>query len=167
MTTSDLGDLELAFPEARLVIERAGHDPIQTLATAESCTGGLLAAALTAVPGSSRSFRGGVVAYANSLKHQALGVTESSLAAHGAVSQEVAEAMAEGVRLRFQADWGIATTGVSGPGASEAKPAGLAWVAVATAEGARVRRLDDDQGRHRNRVNVVRTALGLLLEVLR
>ena len=96
-----------------------------TLATAESCTGGMVAARLTAVPGASDVFRGAVVAYANEVKELGLDVPESLLAEHGAVSAEVARAMAEGVRARLGADVGVAVTGVAGPdGGTPDKPVG-------------------------------------------
>ncbi|MGC1184703.1 MAG: CinA family protein [Candidatus Dormiibacterota bacterium] len=163
MIPSELSDLALAFPQARLVAERAGGYPAQTLATAESCTGGLLAAVLTAVPGSSRSYLGGIVAYANGVKTEGLGVAPSLIRRHGAVSREVVEAMAEGVRNRYRSTFGLATTGVAGPGASEGKPAGLIYVAVAGLGGIEVVRLDQDRGRHENRVGAVLAALDLLL----
>ncbi len=104
----------------------------RTIATAESCTGGLLAERLTRMPGSSRYFPGGVVTYSNAEKTRQLGVPADLIAAHGAVSEEVARAMAEGVRDRLGADFGIAITGIAGPdGGSEAKPVGTVHVAVA------------------------------------
>jgi PncC family amidohydrolase len=110
----------------------------KTLAVAESCTGGLLAGAITAVPGSSRYFLGGVVAYHNDVKTGALGVPPPLVAEHGAVSGEVALAMAEGVLARIGADVGIATTGVAGPGGgTRGKPVGTVWVAVADRRGVR------------------------------
>lgn len=110
----------------------------QTLAVAESCTGGLLAGAVTAVPGSSRYFLGGVVAYHNDVKGGSLGVSPALVAAHGAVSGEVAVAMAEGILARFGADVAIATTGVAGPGGgTRGKPVGTVWVAVADRRGVR------------------------------
>ena len=110
----------------------------KTLAVAESCTGGLLAGAITDVPGSSRYFLGGTVAYHNDVKACALGVPPSLVAAHGAVSSEVALAMAEGVLARIGADVAIATTGVAGPGGgTRGKPVGTVWVAVADRRGVR------------------------------
>jgi len=104
----------------------------QNLVVAESCTGGGIGAALAAVPGASDVFLGGVIAYANSVKQQLLGVPAGTLAAYGAVSDPVALAMAEGARLTMGADWAIAVTGVAGPGGGNAdKPVGLVHIAIA------------------------------------
>ncbi len=108
----------------------------QSVAVAESCTGGGLGAALAAVPGASDVFLGGVIAYANSVKQQVLGVSEALLDTYGAVSDPVAEAMAEGVRRLTGADWALAITGVAGPGGgSEQKPVGLVHIALAGPKG--------------------------------
>lgn len=105
-----------------------------TLATAESCTGGTIASQLTAQAGASAYFKGGVVAYSNEVKECALGVQHSTLEAHGAVSEETAREMAEGVRKRLGADLAIATTGIAGPdGGTKEKPVGTVWIAVADA----------------------------------
>ncbi len=105
----------------------------KTLATAESCTGGTIASRLTALAGASAYFRGGVVAYSNEVKESALGVKHETLAAHGAVSEETAREMAEGVRERLGADYAIATTGIAGPtGGTPDKPVGTVWIAVAS-----------------------------------
>jgi nicotinamide-nucleotide amidase len=114
-----------------------------TLAAAESCTGGLVSARLTAIAGSSDVFRGGVVAYANEVKESELGVPHDVLERHGAVSAEAARAMAEGVRERLGADVGVAVTGVAGPGGgSEEKPVGLVFVHAVGPDGEEARRTE-------------------------
>jgi nicotinamide-nucleotide amidase len=103
----------------------------QSLAVAESCTGGAISALVTRVPGSSRYLLGGVVAYANEVKVRMLGVNEADLLMHGAVSEPVVRAMARGVRKRFGSDWGLASSGVAGPdGGTPEKPVGTVWLAV-------------------------------------
>lgn len=105
----------------------------QTLATAESCTGGLVGAALTRLPGSSAWYLGGIVAYSNSLKTRLLGVPAETLAAHGAVSPQTAKAMAEGARKKCKADFAVSVTGIAGPGGgTPGKPVGLVFIAIAT-----------------------------------
>jgi nicotinamide-nucleotide amidase len=114
-----------------------------TLGTAESCTGGMVAARLTSVPGSSAVFRGSVIAYADDVKEQGLGVPAQLIATHGAVSAEVAAAMAEGVRERLGVDVGVAVTGVAGPGGgTEAKPVGLVFAHAVGPEGERAVRTE-------------------------
>lgn len=114
-----------------------------TLAAAESCTGGLLAHLVTAIPGVSPYFLGGVVSYANQAKTALLDVPPALLEAHGAVSPEVAAAMAAGARARFRADLAISTTGVAGPaGGSPEKPVGLVYLGLAHAGGVETRRLE-------------------------
>lgn len=107
----------------------------RTVAVAESCTGGLVSAAITDVPGASGYFLGGVVAYSNASKTRDLGVPEELIAARGAVSGEVAAGMALGVRRRFGADIGVGVTGIAGPGGGvPGKPAGTVFVAVASGD---------------------------------
>jgi nicotinamide-nucleotide amidase len=121
---------------AGLLRERAG-----TIAVAESCTGGLLAARLTNPPGASEYVLGGVVAYSNEAKREQVGVAAESLECHGAVSEQVARELATGVRERMGADVGVGVTGVAGPGGgSEAKPVGLVWLSVAGPDGASLTR---------------------------
>src|ERR1700726_1410904 len=105
----------------------------QSLAVAESCTGGMLGAALTDVPGSSAYFLGGVISYADQVKREQLGVSEATLRRYGAVSEETAAAMASGVRERMHADIGVSITGVAGPDAEGAKPVGLTFIGIAAA----------------------------------
>jgi nicotinamide-nucleotide amidase len=135
----------------------------QSIAVAESLTGGLLAGALTDVPGASAVFRGAVVAYATELKAVLLGVDRGLLDAHGAVSAEVAAAMAEGVRSRLGATVGAATTGVAGPDPAEGKPAGTVYIAASAGGQTRVRRLALSGSRAAIRAGTVREALGLVL----
>lgn len=159
--------LAAAFPDTVRVGEALRARGLR-VAVAESCTGGLLGAAITAIPGSSDYMLGGVVAYANEVKTAQLGVPPEVLATRGAVSEEVARAMAEGVRARLHADVGAAITGVAGPGSDSAdKPAGLTWVAVAgPGEQGGTVRLDRDLGREGNRAAAVEAALQLLLDVV-
>ncbi len=103
-----------------------------TLATAESCTGGLIAAALTAIAGSSSVVMAGFVTYANDAKHKMVGVRQESLAQHGAVSAEVAQEMAEGARMRAGVSLALSCTGIAGPGgATPGKPVGLVFIGCA------------------------------------
>lgn len=139
----------------------------QTVATAESLTGGLVAAALTDIPGSSAAFRGGVVAYATELKARVLGVDPAMLNAHGPVYGPVAAAMAEGVRQRLRATVGVSTTGVAGPGDSDGFPAGTVHVAVSLADDTVVRTMALTGNRDEVRRLAVERALGLLLGRLR
>jgi nicotinamide-nucleotide amidase len=145
------------------------HDRGDTLATAESCTGGRIAAAVTAVPGASQAFAGGIVAYSNGLKIAQLGVEETAIALHGAVSEEVALAMARGAREKLGATVAIATTGIAGPdGGTAEKPVGLVWYAIDGAAGsARAWRvqLRGDRAAIQTRATVV--GLGLLWKYLR
>jgi len=138
-----------------------------TLATAESCTGGLVAHLITEVPGSSAYFVGGLVTYADSVKTALADVPPAVLEAHGAVSAQVAVAMAEGARVRLGADIAVAVTGVAGPdGGTEAKPVGLTYVAVADADGDAVRRHLWSDDRTGNKRASAAAALSLVLERL-
>jgi len=150
---------EIDEPMEAVVVRALGERGV-TLATAESCTGGLVAERVTAVPGSSAVFLGGAVAYANSAKQALLGVPEEMLREHGAVSDPVARAMAEGARSRFGADLAVSTTGISGPGGgSEEKPVGLVHVALADAAGTHAEAFVFPLDRERHRVLTAQVAL--------
>jgi nicotinamide-nucleotide amidase len=134
-----------------------------TLATAESCTGGLVAARLTDVPGSSDTFLGGVVAYSNDVKRGELDVPAEVIAAHGAVSAETAAAMAEGARRRLGTDVSVAVTGVAGPdGGTPEKPVGLVYLHAAGPGGERTLRLDLPGDRETVRLRATTAALHLV-----
>lgn len=136
-----------------------------TICTAESCTGGLVVAALTEVAGSSGYVLGGVVAYANDAKTELLGVSPPVIAAHGAVSAQVAQAMADGARARFGATFAVAITGLAGPGGgSEAKPVGLTYLGLAGPTGTAIRRHVWSGDRAAIRTAGARAALAWLLE---
>ncbi len=136
-----------------------------TVAVAESCTGGLLLGRLTDRPGSSAYLRGGIVAYANEVKEELAGVPAELIEAHGAVSQEVAVALAEGARRVVGADIGIGVTGVAGPGGgTDEKPVGLVWLALVGPEGRRIVRRADQRG---TRADVRERATTSVLHLLR
>ncbi len=138
-----------------------------TLAVAESCSGGLLAHRLTNVPGSSAYFMGGVVAYANRIKEELLGVHPETLLAHGAVSEETAREMAQGVRRRFGVDLALAITGIAGPGGgTPEKPVGLTYIALAAEGMVRCERHIWQGTRWENKERSAEAALRLLLDHL-
>jgi nicotinamide-nucleotide amidase len=138
-----------------------------TLTAAESCTGGLLAERITRVPGSSDYFLGGAVTYTNELKTQVLGVPEEMLREHGAVSEPVARAMAEGVRRAYGSDYGVGITGVAGPGGgSEEKPVGTVHIAVAGPRGTEHRKTRFPGDRERVRMQSAQLGLELLRRML-
>ena len=139
----------------------------RTVAVAESLTGGLVAAALTSVPGASVVVRGGVIAYATELKTALLGVPADLLARHGAVHPEVAAAMAAGVRERLGATYGMATTGVAGPGPAEGKPQGTVFVALEGPVGPAGTGLQLAGDRRQVREGSVLSVLSLLVSALR
>ena len=139
----------------------------RTVGTAESCTGGLIGHALTAIAGSSDYYLGGVVSYSNELKVRLLGVPAEMLEQHGAVSAQVAVAMAQGARERLGCDYAVSVTGVAGPsGGTPAKPVGLTYVAVVGPAGHEVRRHRWDGDRAANKEQSAAAALELLVAVL-
>ncbi|MCL1846811.1 MAG: CinA family protein [Coriobacteriia bacterium] len=136
-----------------------------TLGAAESCTGGMVAAALTSVPGASEVFKGGVVSYANEVKTTLLGVDSSDLESVGAVSEEVALQMAQGARTALQVDYAVSATGIAGPdGGSEEKPVGTVWIAVAGPQGAQAACHNFTGSREEVRKAATEAALQSLLE---
>ncbi|WP_417248927.1 CinA family protein [Celeribacter sp.] len=139
-----------------------------TLATAESCTGGLIAGALTEIAGSSDVVDRGFVTYSNTAKTGMLGVSPTTLAAHGAVSEEVAREMAEGARVHGGVDIAVSVTGIAGPGGSEHKPEGRVCFGLATAQGVATETVEFGAlGRAQVREATVRHALAALLARLR
>jgi nicotinamide-nucleotide amidase len=157
-----MADASLAQCVLKLLGERGW-----TLATAESCTGGRIAAEVTAVPGASERFLGGVVAYADRTKIALLNVDEKIIAEHGAVSEEAARAMAVGARERFSADLTIATTGIAGPsGGSAEKPVGLVWFAAISPDEQRAIALRLPGDRASIQARATQAALSLLFTML-
>lgn len=138
-----------------------------TLATAESCTGGGVGQILTAVPGSSAAYLGGVISYTNEVKQRLLCVPASVLEEHGAVSRQTAVAMAKGVQTLLSADFGISVTGLAGPdGDGSGKPVGLVYVAAAGSAGAEVREYVFPGTREEVRSQAITSVLQLLLDIL-
>lgn len=160
---TDLTPLEL---DVRQLIKRCQSDGLR-VATAESCTGGLIAGAITDVPGSSQIFDWGVVTYSNEAKSKLLGVPTDLLDKHGAVSAEVATSMAEGALERSGADIAVAVTGIAGPdGGSPEKPVGLVHFAAArkTRDTLNATHVFADLGRSATRFSAARQALRMLLQ---
>ena len=146
------------------IMRRSG----QTVAVAESCTGGLIAQRITNIPGSSDYFKLGVVAYSNDAKKILLKISPHLLRKFGAVSEQVAIAMAQRVRRMVEADWGIAVTGIAGPGgATKSKPVGLVYLAAAGPDGVICRRHFFKGTRHNIRKKASEAALDLLIRDLR
>ncbi len=155
---SDFALAELALKVGR-ELRRAGL----SIATAESCTGGLIAKCLTDIAGSSDYFERGWVTYSNAAKRTELGVPAALLARHGAVSEETCRAMLAGARRALRAEVACAVTGIAGPaGGSGEKPVGLVWIGVETPAGAQVRKLDYPGGRREVRRRATAATLALL-----
>jgi nicotinamide-nucleotide amidase len=157
--TSDAG-VSAAAAVHRLV------DRCETVASAESLTGGQVASTFVEIPGVSAVYRGGLVVYATDLKHALAGVPENLLSERGPVDPDVAEALAAGVRERCGADWGVATTGVAGPDEQDGKPPGLVFVAVSGPPGTVVERLELTGNRAAVRSASVTAVLNLLVTQL-
>ena len=154
---------DIAKKAVELLSEKGG-----TVACAESCTGGLVAKLITDVPGSSEVFHLGAVTYSNDIKNKILGVEEKTLEAFGAVSEQTAVEMAQNVRKLAGADYGISTTGISGPGGDGVcDEAGLSYIAVSTDDKTVCKKLETHCGnRDFNREHTAQSALSLLIEII-
>ena len=139
-----------------------------TIATAESCTGGLIAHTLTNVSGSSDYFDRGIVSYSNRSKNELLDVPVDTLKKYGAVSKQVAKAMAENIRIKSRVDIGVATTGIAGPtGGTKEKPVGLVYIGISTSEGTYIRKYRFSGNRLQNKENTCNAALWMILDYLK
>jgi nicotinamide-nucleotide amidase len=148
----------LAEATGKILLEKG-----QTMAVAESCTGGYISHQVTLVPGSSGWYKGGITAYSNEIKQNLLGVSAESLEKHGAVSEQVVREMAEGVRRRLNADFAVATSGIAGPtGGTEEKPVGTVWIAIAGPNKTIAEKYFFSDNRERNIFRSGQTALQLL-----
>ena len=162
-TAAKPDETELGIEAAAKRIVEAATERGLTVATAESLTGGLISGSLTAVPGSSAVVKGAVVSYVNEVKHGVLGVSEENLATYGAVSEQVALQMAEGVREKLGVDVAVSVTGIAGPtGAEPGKPVGTVWIATASDKGANAKVHHFDGSRDEVRESTVLAALQAL-----
>ena len=156
-----IGEVENTAQQFAQIFQKSGVK----IACAESCTGGNIAHEITAVPGASNYFVGGVVSYSNEVKKNVLGVSAKDLEKYGAVSEPVACQMAEGVRRLTGADWAVATTGIAGPdGGSAEKPVGTVWIAVAGPQNTQARKFLFSRTRERNIGRATQTAIAWLAE---
>ena len=138
-----------------------------TLATAESCTAGNIAAAITAIPGSSHFYRGGIIAYSNEVKENLFGVNPETLENKGAVSEETVIEMVIGAMKSMNSDCAVATSGIAGPtGGTPDKPVGTVWIAVGKQEKIVTMKLEGDEGRQKNIANATQKALQMLRNIL-
>jgi len=155
------------FAEAKSIIALATEKGL-TIGTAESCTGGLIGGAITAIPGSSAIFKGGIIAYDNAIKTKLLGVSPSVLGKYGAVSEKTAERMAAGARERLSVDIALSVTGIAGPGGgTEDKPVGTVWMGIATKDGVSATLFEyGDIGRNRVRDQACMDALKVISKAL-
>lgn len=139
-----------------------------TLSTAESCTGGGVAAKIVSVPGSSAYFKGGIVAYSNEIKERLLQVSPQTLKQYGAVSKETVMEMVKGAMNTMDSDCAIATSGIAGPdGGTAEKPVGTIWIAVANKDEIQTWMLSGDHGRDKNMQNAIQKALFMLYNLLK
>jgi PncC family amidohydrolase len=154
-------------PSAEMRVGDKLKELVLTVSVAESVTGGMIGSRLTDVAGSSEYFMGGVVAYSNNAKVKLLGVQRETLAQHGAVSEETAREMAEGVRRAFGTDIGLAVSGIAGPGgATKDKPIGLMWLAISAKDFAQARSIRLSGDRLQNKAGAADEVLKMLEEYL-
>ena len=138
-----------------------------TLSTAESCTSGNVAAAITAIPGSSHFYKGGIIAYSDEIKEILLGVSHETLESKGAVSEETVIEMVKGAMKSMNSDCAVATSGIAGPtGGTPDKPIGTIWIAASLKEKVVTLKLEGDEGREKNTANATQKALQLLRKLL-
>jgi len=160
-------DLKVVSKEVNEILWR-NH---QTLSVAESCTSGRIASVITAVPGSSQYFKGGVIAYANEVKINILGVDAQVIEEKTPVCEEVAIQMAQGARKTFDTDYSVAVTGFAGPGGHDTGKnsvlVGTIWIAVASSTNVKTIMLEEDNGRDKNLASATSTAMHLLLDLLK
>ena len=152
---------ELAIALGKKLLEQ--H---KTLAFAESCTGGLASSLVTDIAGSSEYLVGSAVTYTNEAKHKLLEVQETTLTSYGAVSEQTACEMAQGVRKLFGSDFGVGITGNAGPGGSEGKPVGLVYIAVATGEDVYCKEYLFTSNRIENKLRIALTAISMVIDKL-
>ena len=149
-------------------IQQILYEGGKTLATAESCTGGHIAEAIIAVPGSSEYFKGGIISYTNEIKERLLGVSHELLEEKTAVCEEVARDMVKGAIKAMNTDYAIAATGIAGPGGGTKEiPVGTIWLACGTLDEIVTCKIEEDEGRDMNLVKATRQALGLFLDFLK
>ena len=138
-----------------------------SLATAESCTAGNIAAVITAIPGSSHFYKGGIIAYSDEVKKNLLGVNPETLESKGAVSEEVVIEMAKGAMKSMNSDCAVATSGIAGPtGGTPDKPVGTVWIAASMKDQIITTKITGDEGRNKNIANATQNALQLLQKLL-
>lgn len=152
--------------ELAIVLGKKLLEKHQTLAFAESCTGGLASSLVTDIAGSSEYLVGSAVTYTNEAKHKLLGVEEATLVSYGAVSEQTACQMAQGIRKLFGSDFGVGITGNAGPGGSEGKPVGLVYIAVATGEEVYCKEYLFTNDRIENKLRIALTAISMVIDKL-
>lgn len=152
--------------ELAIVLGKKLLEQHKTLAFAESCTGGLASSLVTDVAGSSEYLVGSAVTYTNEAKHKLLEVQETTLTSYGAVSEQTACEMAQGVRKLFGSDFGVGITGNAGPGGSEGKPVGLVYIAVATGEEVYCKEYLFTADRIENKLRIALTAISMVIDKL-